>query len=159
MSKLSLAERLDVAISTAAENAEAGLSSRQVAITLYQDERELIADFADQWIIEKLAGLIRARRARVRQNPAQIVFGFALTKAIVVEDGGTPVPHLQATLRKLRRYRRVKSKERRSYLHPEVRRIDREIEFMIPYAAEERGITLERALELEMQKRRAGVRS
>ena len=68
MAKLSVAEELVAAIKAAANEAREQ-PSRTVAEAFYDGERALVRQFEREWIIEKLAALIRQHRARLPKPP------------------------------------------------------------------------------------------
>jgi hypothetical protein len=77
LAKLTIAEEFEVAIRSTAATADQTISSRQIAETFYQDEPDFIHTFQREWVIEKLASLIAARRAKIRrERDPQVRLGF-----------------------------------------------------------------------------------
>lgn len=102
MAKLTPLEELDVAIRLAATDADSSTRSREVAREFYESNRELIAEAADEWIIEKLAVLIARHRAKVRrENDRQLVLegtlGFARLPKRMKDRAGRSVFRSDAT--------------------------------------------------------------
>jgi hypothetical protein len=147
-STLTILEELEAAIRTVARE---DTSSRNVdlAMRFYEENPSMIATFGRDWIVEKLTTLIRQHRSKIQieSNPQQLLFGFKPPRQIEYEKGKT-IDFGDATLRKLRLYRRRLFKEKRSYLHPSIVRIDKTIEFMKPHAAAKKGISVNEAVTL-----------
>lgn len=152
MARLSIEERLDVAIRDAAKDGDPAKSSLELAEDLYESDRALIDHFAREWIIERLSVLIRLHRSKLRAaDDPQMQLGFTVPKTIVLPTGKR-LPFAAATLRKIRQYRSLLWKEKRSYKHPAIQKLDRAIELMKKYVEENRGITYGEVLAKETAK-------
>lgn len=135
MPKLTQLEEFASAIKTAAHEAEAGTSNMQTAHDFYESNRELVAPFIDQWVIQKLSILIGKHRKKTRlASNQQLSFeeslGFKhLPKTIHVF--GKDVPRGKATIQAFRalvtQLRRQKSVA--------LEEAERAVELMAPYAA------------------------
>jgi hypothetical protein len=108
MPKLSLAERLDVAIKEAAANADLlKISSRQAAAEFHRDQPGLVDPFVKDWIVEKLASIIGGHRTKARRaaNP-QLAFeealGFKHLPAKIEMKDGKKIARADATMGALR---------------------------------------------------------
>jgi hypothetical protein len=117
----------------------------------------LIAHFSREWIIEKLAGLVRARRLKVRgETDLQLSLGFSVPRRIVLQSGER-IPFADATLRKLRMYRAQIWKEHRGDKHRAVANLDKAIDLMRKYARKQPGITYAAVREREAAKARKAL--
>jgi hypothetical protein len=155
MAKLTLAEELDAAIRMAAREADSSFSNWQIAEKLYDSQPELMAQFTRDWVIEKLASLLRGHRAAERKaSDPQLTLGFALPRSIVLKDGNK-VPAEDATLGKLTQYRAQIRKRRPRLLES----IDKAIVVMRKYARKKRGITWGEVVTLESAKKVGAVKA
>lgn len=145
MAKLTIAESLDVAIKESARNADTGLSARQIAEQFYEEEREIVAEFAREWIIEKIQSLIRKRRARaLSKDNSQYRLGFTLQTVLA---NGARLPLAEATIGQLRDYRLTISKRKPRMLA----QVDKAITLMAKYASRQPGIKFSEVVQRELK--------
>jgi hypothetical protein len=151
LTKLSPAEKLDIALKAIARDADPARSGREVAEDFYERERILIDHFSREWVTEKLMEIIRRERLKLKPvEPSQMLLGFVLPKTIVLKSG-EKIANFEATLWKLRQYKgRLWSRSSRA-----LDAVEKSIAFMEPYAAETPGITFGEALALEAKKKAA----
>lgn len=154
MPRLTSLEELDVAIGLAATDADSSIQSLTIAREFYSEYRELVAQFSDQWIIEKLATLIAKHRTKARrESNQQLVFevslGFKrLPKKIELKPGES-VPRSQATVTAFRKLAAKLRKEE----SPALVETLHAIELMQPYTkGGARDITWGEVIELEAKK-------
>jgi hypothetical protein len=149
MPKLTIAEEFDIALKLAAKDA-GSVPSRQAAEDFYGSERKLVEAFAKEWVIEKLAALIRLRRAKERreQDRQFSLVGFTPPRRFTLKNG-KELLWGDATLRALKQGRSVVWQQHRDYKHPAVQRFDKAIAFMEKHASEERAITWDEAVAKE----------
>lgn len=130
MPKLSQLEQLDVALKDAAKLAGPKVSSAKVAEDFFRSHGELIEPFIDQWVLEKLAALIRYDRIKGRrQKDRQLVFqrnlGFAhIPRKIEVRPGET-IPTGEATSKVFRKLKAQMRREKIRSLEPALEELDR----------------------------------
>lgn len=150
MPELQLAEEFQAALRLAADDADVeGMTSREAAERFYRSDRKLTAPFREEWIVEKLTALFRDHRARKRreQDRQYQLVGFRPPKVFTLPDG-SKMEWSKATARALIRGRSVAYQKHKDYRHPAVRRFDKAIEFLEPFASEQHGITWEQAVEI-----------
>jgi len=146
MARLTVEEQLDFAIKDAALNGDPDAPSRLVAEELYEREPVLIEHFSRGWIIEKLAGLVRLRRAKARPvDQAQMVLGFTGLPRQISLRSGKKAPFLDATLRQLRQHRAALYKRK----SPALEHIDQVIRLMEKYVRDNPGIKVAQVFALE----------
>ncbi len=154
MAKLTVVEEFDVAIKLAAKEAEKA-PSRQVAETFYDSEPKFIEYFSKEWIVEKLAALVRKHRFKIQldEDPQMMLLGFKPPRRIVLKTG-EKISFGDATLRKIRQYRALLWKSNRDRKSPALEKIDKVIMLMQKYATKDHGITFTEAVAREAAKRR-----
>lgn len=130
MPKLDQLEQLDVSLKTAAKEAEPKTPSYQIAEDFYESHRKLIEPLIDQWVIEKLAGLIGRHRAKARRATNRLLvfqskLGFPHIPRTVEIRPGETIPTGEATRKP---FRKLKAQIRRAkirLLEPALEEIDR----------------------------------
>jgi len=153
MMRLSVAEELDIAISTAAREAEPGAPSRSVAETLYDSIPDLVEHFSREWIVEKLTSFIRRRRFKLRgETDVQLSLGFTVPCRILLSSG-QQIRFGETTLWKLRLHRAQVWKQHRGDKHRAVANLDKAIDLMQKYASGQPGITYSEVLRKEAANR------
>jgi len=153
MARLTVEEQLDVAIKDAALYGDPDASSRRVAEDLYEREEALIEHFAREWVIEKLAGLIRLRRTKARPvDEAQMVLGFTRLPRQIPLTSGKKIAFMDATLHKLKQYRSVICKRK----SPALVQLDAAIGLMQKYTPENPGIKVAQVFALEAKAAKKG---
>lgn len=154
MAKLSIAEKLDVAVKDCARATDSSVTSLQAAEEFYADEAELVEPFVRVWVIRRLAQLIGKHRAQARrESQPQLMFeealGFKrLPKRIEVEPGKR-VPRAEATIGVFRRLA-ARLSDRES---PALEAANRAIALMATYTPDEPRITWGKVVELEAEKK------
>lgn len=76
MPKLTVQEELDVALRSAAAGADSGSSSWQIAERFWDSDHDLLEPFIADWVMEKIALLIRKHRRFIKreQQPQLVLF-------------------------------------------------------------------------------------
>lgn len=147
MAKLTIAEELDLSIRQISAEFQ-GRPSREAAEHCYESEPDLIGAFEKEWVIEKIAALIRERRRienRAKDRQYSLV-GFRPPRRYLLLDG-TKKEWGTSTLNELKVGRSAAWKRHKDYKHPAVRRFDKAIEFMARFSSRQAHITWEEALE------------
>jgi hypothetical protein len=132
-------ENLQKTLRRAALDAEPHLSSLAIAEALYDAEPRLIQEFSREWIVDRLATLLRLHRAKARvEESPQMLLGFSkLPVAFVPKLGGKRIDLGAATLMDLRQFRsRILGRK-----SPRLDEVEKAIALMEPYARKEHGIT------------------
>jgi hypothetical protein len=150
MAKLTTAEQLADAIRAAARDAEATAPSMAVAEDLYETHTSLVDQFARNWVLEKIAYLIRKQRSKARRaaNP-QMFLDPSFEKLPLRLDfaDGKRVRMGKATFQDLRKFRAQIWKMK----HPALESIDRAIATMRPYIERAPGITWEQVMKIKLK--------
>lgn len=154
MPKLSALEELVQGVTSAADHAEKGQRSREIAEQFCESERHLVKPFLLEWAIEKIAAMVRARRSEVRrasdtQLQLEIGLGFERLPARIVLKSGERVSRKEATIGQFREQRALLFKAK----NPKVEELDRAIELMEKYTRREPDITWAEVLEREAGKK------
>ena len=154
MPKLSALEQFLQAVRTAADDAEKGQPSRQIAEQFCESERHLIEPFLLEWAIEKIAAMIRSRRGEVRrandgQLQLEIGLGFERLPARIALKSGKRLNRRDATVSQFREQRALLFKAK----NPKVEELDRAIELMEKYTPRKPDITWAEVLGLEAGKK------
>lgn len=154
MTKLSIAEELDVAIKSAARDAESSETSLQVAQQFYDSQRSTIDPFIADWVIQKLAGLIAKHRLKIRQD-ANAQLGFELVLGLKMprrlppaEKRGKRMLIEDASINKLREY----ATELRKRKSPALAQVENAIELMQKYTRKKKRITWGEVARLEAER-------
>jgi|SRR5579859_979861 len=132
MPRLDQLEELDVALKTAAKEADPKTASRQVAEEFYDSHRKLIEPLIAEWVVEKIAGLIGKLRAKKRrESNRQLVFqaklGFAHIPQTVDLGSGQVIATGEATRKVFRKLKVQLRKAKIRSLEPimeEIKRAD-----------------------------------
>ena len=152
MLKLSTYEELDLAITSAVDAAQPDETSRQIAEQFCEHRASLIAHFRSEWDIEKIAGLLRKKRAKIRrENDAQLklegMLGFERLPARIALKSGEKVARRDAHIGQLR--------EQRALLYNApvraIEELDRAIELMEKYTRREPKITWAEVVQREAE--------
>ena len=154
MPRLTTFEQFDIAIKSAARDADSDATNAEVAEEFYRDNLELLEPFVRQWVVEKLAGLIRKHRVKARRaaNP-QLVFeemlGFKHLPATIETADGRRVKRADATIGIFRQLVSQLRDRESAGLHE----ANEAIALMAAYTAAEPRITWKRVLEREAASR------
>lgn len=153
MPKYTIAEEFHQSIKHAAR--DSGLPSQQAAAEYYTSQRKLVDAFTKDWVIEKLAALIRLQRGKDNreQDRQYKLVGFKPPRKFALKDG-TEMEWGEATLRSLRQGRSVIWEQHKDYKHPAVQRFDKAIAFMEGAASQQKAITWAEAIEKAGEKPR-----
>jgi hypothetical protein len=151
MPKLSDLEELQAGIRLAAKDADPHTPSAEIASEFYEQNRELIASVADQWVLDKLSSLIRKERAKVRRDTNQQLviegmLGFRRLPSRIERRPGERISRSDATIAD---FRKLVAQLRREKSPALVEAINA-VELMSRYS--QRGgvpITWQQAIELE----------
>lgn len=150
MAKLTVEEELDVAFKLAAKEADSGptrQSSREAATEFYRSERKLIAPFAEDWIIDKIASVLSKERTKLRRERDRqySLVGFKPPRRFVLPSGEKE-EWGKATLHALKQGRAVVWQQHKDYKHPAVQKFDKAIAFM-ENAPRQHGLTWNEVIE------------
>jgi hypothetical protein len=153
MAKLSVAEEFDIAVKSAAREADPKTTSRQAAEEFYRVQPELVEPFREAWIVERLAGLIGKHRARIkRESNEQLVFegllGFGHLPKKLELRSGEALLRGEATMGAFRQHRALLWKRG----HPGIAEMDKAITLMEKYAKIETDITWAEVVKREAEK-------
>ncbi len=155
MAKLTALENLQSAIRTAAAEGEPKATGREVAAKLYDDDPELIRQFEQGWVIEKLASLIAKYRLKVRRDQdLQYQLGFGHMPRRISLRSGKVVARDEATIGGLR----ALAVQLRARRHPALDEVEKAIALMSKYTGKGKG-KLQRITWGEVLQREAGKQS
>lgn len=154
MTKLTAAEQFDIAIKSAASDAETKATSREIAEEFYREQPELVEHFRDAWICEKLAVLIAKhrlalRRASNQQLQFEGLLGFKSLPQKVVLKSGEKMRREEATIRFFREHRAMLWKKK----SPGLEQADKAIALMEKYTKREPDITWGEVVRREAEKK------
>jgi len=154
MARLNILEELQSAIRSAAREAEPKATSRMVAAEFHESHKPLIAQFQEQWILEKLASLIAKYRLNARrETDVQYQLGFGHIPRRIDLGSGKVIRSADATITGLRRLA-VQLRKRR---HPALDEVEKAITVMSAYTGKGKGkkqrITWGEVLEREAGKK------
>jgi hypothetical protein len=153
MAKLTQLEELDIAIKTAARDAEPGVTSSHIAAEFYDSNLELVEPFIRSWVISKLASLIGKHRARTkRESNPQLTFegmlGFKHLPARIEVAPGETVARADSKIEAWRRLARTLTKKP----NPAREEALKVVAIMTPYTEKEKNITWGEVVKREAKK-------
>ena len=144
-----LTAELEITLETALLLTDDGTPLRPLAERIFQSERDSIEPFMQEWAVDRLVWLLQRRRAHLRPGNQLRLPGFEKLPSRLSVNGNRRVNLRYATIFHLREYRAVLERRRDSRLF----QLDSLIAFMQPYSDSNRGITVERAEKMELDRR------
>ena len=154
MAQLTVLEEFQSAIRAAAQEAEPKATSRAVATKFFEDYPDLVRQFRDDWILEKLASLIAKHRLKSRrEQDLQYQLGFGHMPRKIELRSGKVIARDDATISGLLQL----AVHLRARKHPALMEVENAIIVMAKYTGKGRGkkqrITWAEVIELEAKKK------